>query len=84
MFGRKEDKYSSSQVGNLRWKKISRNDVLFSNVETNIRGSTFKNREKKSRVELEVVFFTISFAGLFIKTMYNTTLLKVKMKKNRT
>lgn len=81
MFGRKEDKYSSSQVGNLKWKKISRNDVLFRNVETNIRGSTFKNGEKKSRVELGVVFFTVSFAGLFIKTMYNTTLIKVKMKK---
>ena len=64
------------------WKsemeKKSRNDVLFRNVETSTRASTLKNGEKKSRVESEVVFFTISFVGLSAETMYSTTLIKNK------
>lgn len=61
-------------------EKKSRNGVLFRNVKTNIRANTFKSRERKSRVELEAVSFTVSFVGLFVKTTYSTTLIKIKMK----
>lgn len=54
--------------------------MLDRNVETNIREIPLSLGEKKSRVELEVVFFTISFAGLSVKTMYNATLIKIKVK----
>lgn len=52
--------------------------MLFRNMETNIRAHSFKNEERRPRGESEGVFFTRRFVELFVKIMYDTTLIKIK------
>lgn len=61
----------------------NRNSMLFRN-KTNYRANTFKSGDRKSRVELEAMFFTVRFVGLFVNNSASWFQIKMEEKKNGT